>query len=171
MERSPSIASGAMAFSLLAMIVVTGWTVTRTLWRPVPGAPPSCCAVPIEIVEGQWTRVGCRGEAALASCGALDPGDRVILDGACRVEYGGMSAGLRLLQGLALDLNRASAADLELLDGIGPALGRAIVSHREARGRFRSVDELLEVRGIGAKTLGAIRPQLTVESGPVGDPP
>jgi len=60
-----------------------------------------------------------------------------------------------------LDLNRASAADLEQLPGIGPAKAKAIVEHRERYGPFRSVDDLLNVKGIGPKLLERMRPLVT----------
>lgn len=61
-----------------------------------------------------------------------------------------------------LDLNRATAEDLQRLPGIGPKRAAQILALRQARGRFRSVDELLEVPGIGPKTLARLRPQLRV---------
>ena len=60
-----------------------------------------------------------------------------------------------------IDLNAATASDLEALSGIGPALAGRIVAHR-ARRPFRSVDDLTQVRGIGDKTLARIRDQVTV---------
>ncbi len=61
-----------------------------------------------------------------------------------------------------LDINRASAAELELLPGIGPVLAGRIVEYRKLRGRFQSVDELLDVPGIGPKRLEQIRPYVVV---------
>lgn len=52
-----------------------------------------------------------------------------------------------------LDLNRAQIKELEQITGIGPALAARIVAARTARGRFRGLDELLEIPGIGPKTL------------------
>src|SRR5690349_936372 len=46
------------------------------------------------------------------------------------------------VEGAPLDLNQASAADLDRLPGIGPVLARRIVEHRQQAGRFRSIDEL-----------------------------
>jgi competence ComEA-like helix-hairpin-helix protein len=57
-----------------------------------------------------------------------------------------------------IDLNTASEAELTLLPRIGPALAARIAAHREARGPFSSVDALIEVKGIGPKTLELIRP-------------
>ena len=56
-----------------------------------------------------------------------------------------------------IDLNLATAEELQQLRGIGPALSEAIVSWREEHGRFRSTDELLEVPGIGEKAYAAVR--------------
>jgi competence protein ComEA len=61
-----------------------------------------------------------------------------------------------------IDLNTASAAELETLPGVGPATAAAIVDHRTRSGPFRSVDGLLEVRGIGEAKLGAVRDLVTV---------
>ncbi|MFN0150069.1 MAG: ComEA family DNA-binding protein [bacterium] len=52
-----------------------------------------------------------------------------------------------------LDLNAASAQDFESLPGIGPAKAKAIVERRESVGGFRAVSDLLDVPGIGPKTL------------------
>ena len=57
-----------------------------------------------------------------------------------------------------IDINSATAAQLQDgLPGIGEARAQAIVSYREANGSFTSVDELLEVHGIGPGTLDGIR--------------
>jgi len=61
-----------------------------------------------------------------------------------------------------LDLNRATAAELETLPGIGPALAARIVAYRDSVGGFRDVGELLRVRGIGEATLVRLRPHLRV---------
>lgn len=61
-----------------------------------------------------------------------------------------------------VDLNHASAEELERLPGIGPALAGRIVDHRTTRGPFRSVDELDRVPGIGPATLDRLRPLVEV---------
>lgn len=64
--------------------------------------------------------------------------------------------------GFPIDVNRASEADLTALRGIGPTLARRIVAYREANGPFRSVEELAQVKGIGAAKLEGFRDQATV---------
>lgn len=61
-----------------------------------------------------------------------------------------------------LDLNTATAEQLEALPGIGPATSKAILAYRASHGRFRSVTELLEVPGIGPAKLEALRPMVRV---------
>jgi competence ComEA-like helix-hairpin-helix protein len=66
---------------------------------------------------------------------------------------------LRLGQGI--DINRASAADLELLPGIGPKLAERIVADRSQNGSFRNVKDLIRVNGIGPATLSRIERLVT----------
>lgn len=61
-----------------------------------------------------------------------------------------------------IDLNRADEVGLQQLPGIGPALAAAIVEHRRRTGPFTTVDELIEVSGIGPVKLERIRPLATV---------
>jgi len=61
-----------------------------------------------------------------------------------------------------VDLNTASAAQLESLPGIGPSIAAAIVAHRGKIGVFVSVEELLDVPGIGPAKMEAIRPLVAV---------
>jgi competence protein ComEA len=56
-----------------------------------------------------------------------------------------------------LDLNSADLDQLEALPGIGPATAQSIVDQRERNGPFQSVDDLLDIRGIGPAKLDAIR--------------
>jgi competence protein ComEA len=56
-----------------------------------------------------------------------------------------------------LDINRATAAELETLKGIGPSKAAAIVRDRELNGFFLSVDDLLRVKGIGDRLLAGLK--------------
>jgi competence protein ComEA len=62
-----------------------------------------------------------------------------------------------------LDLNQASAAELESLPGIGPSLASAIVQYRDQNGPFLSVEELLNVPGIGPTRLSQLRELLIID--------
>ncbi|MBM4133695.1 MAG: helix-hairpin-helix domain-containing protein [Nitrospira sp.] len=61
-----------------------------------------------------------------------------------------------------LDLNRATADDLEQLPGIGPVLARRIVEWRRGHGAFSNVDDLNHVKGIGEKKLRQLKPLVMV---------
>lgn len=67
-----------------------------------------------------------------------------------------------------LDLNRATAEELEALPGIGAVKAAAILAVREERGGFQSLDELESVRGIGPKLAQQLRPMLRVGEAKAG---
>jgi len=64
-----------------------------------------------------------------------------------------------------LDLNRATAEELETLPGIGASKAAAILAAREAQGGFASLDELESVRGIGPALMAKLRPLVVVGAG------
>lgn len=71
-----------------------------------------------------------------------------------------------LLEGEVIDVNSAPVEDLQRLPGIGEKRAQAIVAWREEHGPFQSVDELIQVSGIGEKLLAGLRDYAA--AGPVG---
>jgi competence protein ComEA len=75
---------------------------------------------------------------------------------------GGSAAGGSASQGARVNLNTATAADLETLPGIGPALAERILTFRQQHGGFRRVEQLLDVPGIGPKKFEELRDLVTI---------
>ena len=115
---------------------------------PSPEADLDQLNLATRLVDGDRVYVPRKGEAIAAPPGP-SPGSPA----------GGATATTRAQ---VLDLNAATAAQLEALPGVGPSLAAAIVEHRTRHGRFRSVDDLVDVPGIGPAKLAALRPLVRV---------
>lgn len=99
------------------------------------------------------------GEVVVPRRGAAGAGLTAAAPGGAAT--GGASTGGGDADGpLQIDINTASAKELEQLDGVGPATAARIIAYREQHGGFGSIDELDEVPGIGEAKLAAIRAQL-----------
>lgn len=61
-----------------------------------------------------------------------------------------------------VNINTAAQAELETLQGIGPAKAKAIVEYRKKNGSFKSPDELEKVKGIGPAIMKKVRKDITV---------
>jgi competence protein ComEA len=70
-----------------------------------------------------------------------------------------------------VNVNTASATELQQVPGIGPATAEKILQARKSYGRFKSVNDLEAIRGIGAKRLDKMRKYLTVGNPPNSAPP
>ncbi|MGH9245116.1 MAG: helix-hairpin-helix domain-containing protein [Acidimicrobiales bacterium] len=97
------------------------------------------------VEDGQQVYIPRVGEAALAGAGSSTGG------------AGGAEGG-----GGPVNVNSADAEELDALPGIGPAIAQAIITYREENGSFETVDELLEVPGIGDAKLAQLRDVVTV---------
>ncbi|MGH7260805.1 MAG: ComEA family DNA-binding protein [Nitrospiraceae bacterium] len=79
--------------------------------------------------------------------------------------HGPTHAAIRPLRaGARLDLNRATVEELQTLPGIGPVLAQRVVERRTARGPFKTVEDLGDVKGIGAKRLEQLRPLVKIKA-------
>ena len=140
-------------------------------------APPAVITVHVAGLVGRPGLVelaeGSRVADAIAAAGGLLPsasagsinlaalvsdGDQIVIlgPGGVAAPSGGESRDEKL------DLNRATAAELDALPGVGPVIAERIISFRDEFGPFRSVDDLLDVPGIGEARLADLRGRLQV---------
>src|SRR5882762_9712054 len=70
---------------------------------------------------------------------------------------------------VVVNLNTATAAQLEELPGIGARTAARIVDYRQKKGPFKKIEELMNVQGVGEKSFLKLRPQITVGTKP--EPP
>jgi competence protein ComEA len=68
-----------------------------------------------------------------------------------------------------INLNTATAAQLDTLPGIGARTAQLIVEHRQKNGNFKKVEELMNIKGIGEKTFLKIKPMVTVGADKAGE--
>ena len=61
-----------------------------------------------------------------------------------------------------VNINSATAEQLQTLPGIGPALAKTIIEHRTKSGKFSKIEELLNVKGVGEKKFQKIKDRLIV---------
>jgi competence protein ComEA len=116
---------------------------------PAVGADTDRLNLAALVTDGQRVYLPTEGEPLPPEVAADDGG-------------GGGSGGSAAAPSEPIDLNTASLDDLDGLPGIGPATAEAIIEYREAHGGFRSVDELIDVQGIGEAKLADLRDLVTV---------
>ena len=126
---------------------VGGWVATPGLVELAEGA-----RVADAIAAAGGTLPGAR--AALNLAATLVDGEQVLVPGP---EGSASSLAATGDGGGPIHLNRATATELDALPGIGPVIAQRIVDHRETRGPFQTVEDLLDVPGIGEAKLASIR--------------
>jgi len=157
---TPSLLYGACYGGLVL------WAVAAVM----PGQPigitdkiSQVCETPVEVRDSTGIRLECVEGGRFRQCGEILAGDALVVsERSCRVVEAGMGGAFRLASGLSLDINRATVEHLQLLDGVGSVLAQAVIAHRLLAGPFESLDELLEVRGVGPGMLRRIGRFLTV---------
>jgi len=176
----PELAAALLLLGIIAVIVL----VRGSGCDPEPA--PQSCDRPVEIVggsgsvlwcgrdeeelEGLLERLGmgyCAGtvvsdarEAAAPLFLQLAPNCDITVR---RVNY--LRGETALALGHPIDVNRASTADLQAIDGLGPALSRRIVESREREGPFCAVEELSRVSGIGSQKVGMLKRYVRADCG------
>lgn len=171
---------------VLAVVAIAGGVGVGVMRRPTIGAPvatPDSIGTPrtvsLEVHVGGWVVApgvvsipeGSRVADAVAAAGGMRPGaaadginlaspvsdgDQVIVPGPDGSGGGEAQGGSGSGDG-PIHLNTATAVELQELPGVGPVLAERIVAHREANGRFETVEDLLDVPGIGEAKLAALR--------------
>ena len=104
---------------------------------PVAGVDAAVLPLAAKVTDGQRVYLPKPGEPVSAVAG---------------VSVGGASA----VAG-PVDLNSATVVQLDALPGIGPSTAAAIVAYRDKHGPFKSIDGLLEIKGLGASKVDALR--------------
>ena len=158
-SEDPVVPANATTMPVGSVMAAPAFPVYISGWVATPGV--------VEVEEGSIV-----AEAVEAAGGALDgalletvnlarplaPGDHVQIPGPgdpVLPAPGDQAGGL-------ISPNRADAPQLEQLPGVGPVLAERIVAHREASGPFQTVEDLLDVPGIGEAKLSAIRDLIVV---------
>ena len=161
-ELRPSLASAAgmptpSASAAPILVDVSGWVRRPGVYEFVSGA---------RVIDAIEAAGGARPGAELQALNLAAPladGTQILVprQGTTPVSAVGSGSVGGVVGGL-VNVNTATAAELESLPGIGEVTAQAIIDYRTENGPFASVDELLDVSGIGDVTLGNIRELVTV---------
>lgn len=139
----PGVAAACLGICLLAGTALSGWVMAD---RPSTGVG-SPRAVPMQEDETRQAPAALTDWLPAPTLGRADTrGERATPP--------------------PLDINRADATALEALPGIGPALARRIVAHRDRHGPFATPLDLVQVAGVGAKRYSALEGRITTAGTP-----
>jgi competence protein ComEA len=116
---------------------------------PVRGTDLTALNLARRVADGEQILVGVVAPAGSPDAGAAAP------------PAGGAGTGVPVPGG-KVDLNRATAEQLDTLPGVGPVTAQRILDWRTRHGRFSSVDQLREIEGIGERRFSQLRDQVTI---------
>lgn len=108
-----------------------------------------------KVSDGQQIVVGSAGKAGSIIGGQAGQAGQAGQTQSSETDGGASGSG-------KVNINRASAVELETITGVGPKLAAAIVEYRTSHGPFASIDQLSEVKGIGPAKLASIREQVVL---------
>jgi competence protein ComEA len=142
------------------LVDVTGWVRRPGVYEFVEGA---------RVIDAVEAAGGARSGAELQVLNLAAPlvdGTQILVPKKGQVAPGAPPPAVGSAPGVSADglvnVNTATGTELEALPGIGPVLAQSIIDHRTQNGPFTSVDQLVDVSGIGDVTLEKLRPLVTV---------
>lgn len=153
----PAGASASPSPALMLLVDVAGWVRSPGVYEFAEGA---------RVIDAIDAAGGARPGAMLQALNLAAPlvdGTQVLVprEGEQGVVPPAAGGGGAVAGGL-INVNTATAAELETLPGVGEVLAQRIIDHRTENGPFTSVDQLVDVSGIGDAILGSIRELVTV---------
>ena len=149
-------ATGSPSPEVVMLVDVAGWVRRPGVYEFTGGA---------RVIDAIKAAGGARPGAQLESLNLAAPlvdGTQILVIREGAEAPAAVGGGEGVATGILVNVNTASATELETLPGIGEVIGQAIVDHRTENGPFTSVDQLLDVSGIGDATLEDIRELVTV---------
>jgi competence protein ComEA len=157
-ERPPAPAPATPSSPAVILVDVAGWVRRPGVYEFTEGS---------RVIDAVQAAGGARPGAFLQSLNLAAPlvdGTQILVpkEGAPPAPPVGGEVGGGTATGGLVNVNTATATDLETLPGVGEVIAQAIVDYRTENGSFGSVDELLDVSGIGDATLENIRELVTV---------
>jgi competence protein ComEA len=138
------------------LVDVAGWVRRPGVYAFEAGA---------RVIDAIEAAGGARSGAELSALNLAAPlvdGTQVLVPKAGEPPPSGVAPPGGVAPGGLVNVNTATAAELETLPGVGEVIAQAIIDHRTENGPFATVEELLDVTGIGDATLENIRELVTV---------
>ena len=178
------VALASAVVACVVVLVIVAWTDARTPVTisvsalpesPVHVSMAGAIATPGVVVLGPDSRLadaieaagGLRADADVSGlnlAGRVGDGEHIVIPVGAAGNAGPSGTDVRVEPG-RIDLNVATASELEALPGIGEVLAARIVAYRESHGSFATVDDLAKVEGISTGMLEELRPLVTVSDG------
>ncbi len=141
----------------LGMLSLTIGVVFWARWAPPPPAHGSPSPADNQVVASRTMELEARESRSSSSSTQNVQGPNMV----AVAQTEPLKPGIRS----RLDLNRASADELETLPGIGSVLAQRVIAFRKSAGRFQKIEDLRAVKGIGAKKYDRLKSLVTVSAG------